>query len=393
MKRVVVLMINQPGKATAIATVTIIMLIAGVLLRQGSSRVDNSVAIVALSRGDIEKTVLATGTLKPSLQVNVGAQVNGQLTKVHVRQGERVHKGQLLAEIDSTLQLSELRKSQAEMARAEAQKKSAEVTLRQYQLELNRQWHLGREGAGTRSTLEQAEAKVATQKAQIEVNQAEIVQAQMSLETAQANLDYTRIGAPIDGVVLGIVTQEGQTIVSSQSAPTILVLADVNTMSVHTRISETDILKVKVGQPLWFYVLADPHQRYDSQMQVIQDAPMQALQDSNGDGSSEDHPSAVYYNGMFNIANPRGVLRTSMTAQVFIVIEQAKHALRLPVAALGPRQGERRHLVQVVKDGRTEPRLIKVGINDRQFVEVLEGLQDGERVMTSAEAAAENEHG
>ncbi|KAA8730596.1 efflux RND transporter periplasmic adaptor subunit [Ewingella americana] len=375
------------------ACVAMLMLLAGVVVQQSSSTDQGPVEFVTVSRGDIEKTVLATGTLKPSLQVNVGAQVNGQLTKVHVRQGDQVQKGQLLAEIDPTLQLSELRKSQAELASAEAQKRSAVVTLRQFQLELNRQLRLDRDHAGTKSILEQAQARVATQKAQIEVNQAEIVRAQMSLETAQANLGFTRIGAPIDGVVLGIVTQEGQTIVSSQSAPTILVLADVSTMSVHTRISEADILKVKVGQPLWFHVLAEPQRRYDSQMQAIQDAPTQALQDNNGDNSSQDQPSAVYYNGMFNIANPQGVLRTSMTAQVFVVVEQAKSALLLPVAALGAEQGENRYQVQVLKQGRAESRLIKVGINDRQFVEVLEGLQEGEQVMVTAVASAEFEHG
>lgn len=383
----------KPSKTMAAACVAILMLLAGVVVKQSSSTDQGPVEFVTVSRGDIEKTVLATGTLKPSLQVNVGAQVNGQLTKVHVRQGDQVQKGQLLAEIDPTLQLSELRKSQAELASAEAQKRSAVVTLRQFQLELNRQLRLDRDSAGTKSILEQAQARVATQKAQIEVNQAEIVRAQMSLETAQANLGFTRIGAPIDGVVLGIVTQEGQTIVSSQSAPTILVLADVSTMSVHTRISEADILKVKVGQPLWFHVLAEPQRRYDSQMQAIQDAPTQALQDNNGDNSSQDQPSAVYYNGMFNIANPQGVLRTSMTAQVFVVVEQAKSALLLPVAALGAEQGENRYQVQVLKQGRAEPRLIKVGINDRQFVEVLEGLQEGEQVMVTAVASAEFEHG
>jgi len=383
----------KPSKTMAAACVAILMLLAGVVVKQSSSTDQGPVEFVTVSRGDIEKTVLATGTLKPSLQVNVGAQVNGQLTKVHVRQGDQVQKGQLLAEIDPTLQLSELRKSQAELASAEAQKRSAVVTLRQFQLELNRQLRLDRDHAGTKSILEQAQARVATQKAQIEVNQAEIVRAQMSLETAQANLGFTRIGAPIDGVVLGIVTQEGQTIVSSQSAPTILVLADVSTMSVHTRISEADILKVKVGQPLWFHVLAEPQRRYDSQMQAIQDAPTQALQDNNGDNSSQDQPSAVYYNGMFNIANPQGVLRTSMTAQVFVVVEQAKSALLLPVAALGAEQGENRYQVQVLKQGRAEPRLIKVGINDRQFVEVLEGLKEGEQVMVTAVASAEFEHG
>jgi membrane fusion protein, macrolide-specific efflux system len=334
----------------------------------------------AIGRGDIEKTVLATGILKPSVQVNVGAQVNGQLKKLYVRAGDRVTKGQLLAEIDPTLQQSELRKSEAELDSAVAQKQASLYTLTQYQLELKRQLQLDRDGSGTKSNLEQAQAKVDTQKAQIKVNEAQIVQAQMALETAKANLGYTRILAPVDGQVLGIVTKEGQTVVSSQTAPTILVLANVDTMTVQTRISETDILRVHPGQPLWFYVVADPKHRYQSVMGTLQDAPNDALQDESA-SSQTQQPSAVYYNGVFSVPNPDHLLRTSMTAQVFIVTEQAKNVLRLPVMALGQPLGDDRYQVQVVNGDKTEQRVIRAGINDRQFVEVKDGLREGERVV------------
>ncbi|XAG06657.1 efflux RND transporter periplasmic adaptor subunit [Pantoea sp. RSPAM1] len=334
----------------------------------------------AIDRGDIEKTVLATGILKPSVQVNVGAQVNGQLKKLYVRAGDRVTKGQLLAEIDPTLQQSELRKSEAELDSAIAQKQASLFNLTQYQLELKRQRQMDRDGAGTKSSLEQAQARVDTQKAQIKVNEAQIVQAQMALETAKANLGYTRILAPMDGQVLGIVTKEGQTVVSSQTAPTILVLANVDTMTVQTRISETDILKVHPGQPLTFYVVADPNHRYQSVMGTLQDAPDDALQDE-GTRAQPQQSSAVYYNGVFSIPNPDHLLRTAMTAQVFIVTEQAKNVLRLPVMALGQPLNDDLYVVQVVNGKTTEKRLVRVGINDRQFVEVKEGLSEGEHVV------------
>ena len=365
----------------ALATLVLILLVAGaVALYVRVSSTAAPQASVVIERGDIEKTVLATGILKPSVQVNVGAQVNGQLKKLYVNAGDRVTKGQLLAEIDPTLQESELRKSEAALVSAVAQKEAAQFTLIQYQLELKRQLRMDRDGSGTKSNLEDAQTKVDTQKAQIKVNQSQIIQAQMALETAKANLGYTRILAPVDGQVLGIVTKEGQTVVSSQTAPTILVLANVDTMTVQTRISETDILKVRPGQPLWFYVVADPKRRYQSVMGILQDAPNEALQGDNTRAQSQQS-SAVYYNGVFSVPNPEHLLRTSMTAQVFIVTEQAKNVLRLPMMALGQPQGRDSYYVQVIKGDAIEKRLIQVGINDRQFVEVKEGLSEGEHVV------------
>ena len=158
-----------------LAALLAILLIGGVLgaSSQLSGRAE-PVAVYVVDRGDIEKTVLATGILKPSVQVNVGAQVNGQLKKLYVRAGDRVTQGQLLAEIDPTLQQSELRKSEAALESAVAQKQASQFTLTQYQLELKRQLRMDRDGSGTKSNLEEAQARVDTQKAQVRVNMAQI---------------------------------------------------------------------------------------------------------------------------------------------------------------------------------------------------------------------------
>lgn len=345
-----------------------------------------------VDRGDIEKSVLATGILKPARQVNVGAQVNGQLKKLYVKPGDRVAQGQLLAEIDPTLQLNELRKSQAELRSAQAQKLASQAQLKQYQLELARQRALARDRAGVPSDLEKAQAQHDAQLAQLKVNESQIVQAEVAQETARANLAFTRITAPIDGEVLGIVTQEGQTIVSSQSAPTILVMADVDTMMVHTRISENDILQVRAGQPLWFYVAADPRRRYEGVMGAIQQAPAEALEADPLGRNSSQQTAAVYYNGVFAVANGERRLRTAMTAQVFIITERATGVVRLPMAALGEALDGERYQIRVLEGQRVVARSVRIGKRDRRYAEVLEGVRVGEQVLLEHQPDTEGEH-
>ncbi|WP_447854742.1 efflux RND transporter periplasmic adaptor subunit [Enterobacter mori] len=343
--------------------------------------------VETIGTGDIEKVVLVTGILKPAVQVNVGAQVNGQLRKLYVRQGERVKKGQLLAEIDPTLQESELRNTKAQLASARAQKLSAQATLLRYRQELDRQRMMQRDGSGVRSEFEQARSQYAVQIQQIEVSEAQIAQAEMAVKTAQANLSYTRIVAPVDGEVLGIVTREGQTIVSSQTAPTILVLADLDTMQVQTRISEADVQKIHPGQPLSFYVIANPDKRYASTMGYVQPAPQDAIEASGERGmGGNPQAAAVYYTGTFEVPNGGRELKTSMTAQVFIQIARASNVLRVPVAALGQAQDGDRYTITTVEDGKTQSRTIRIGINDRQYAEVLEGLQAGDQVVLAQDA-------
>ncbi|MGL4682030.1 MAG: efflux RND transporter periplasmic adaptor subunit, partial [Hafnia alvei] len=346
-----------------------IILLAAIGLSRGFSAPE-PVITEQVDRGDIEKVVLATGTLKPSMQVNVGAQVNGQLRKLYVRQGDKVEKGQLLAEIDPTLQESDLSNATAQLASAKAQKLASQAMLVRYRQELNRQQAMMRDGSGVRSDVEQAQAQYDAQRQQVEMNDAQIVQAEMVVKTANANLSYTRIIAPISGEVLGIVTNEGQTIVSSQTAPTILVLAVLDKMLVQTRISEADIQKIQPGQPLWFYVIANPEKRYTSRMGFVQPAPQEALEEqANGNSAASQQANAVYYNGTFAVDNAQRELKTSMTAQVFVRVAEAKNVLRVPVSTLGRALSTDSYLITVLENGKPQQRKIRIGINDRQFAQ------------------------
>lgn len=366
-----------------IAVVLLSAAITGVVwTTMASSSGQGALPLETIGTGDIEKVVLVTGTLKPAVQVNVGAQVNGQLRKLYVRQGDKVQKGQLLAEIDPTIQESDLNNTRAQLASAKAQKLSAQATLLHDRQELNRQSMMMRDGSGVRSEYEQAKAQYDAQVQQIAVSDAQIVQAEMAVKTAEANLSYTRIVAPIDGEVLGIVTREGQTIVSSQTAPTILVLADLDTMQVQTRISEADVQKIHPGQSLSFYVIANPDKRYTSTMGFVQPAPQEALEATGESGMGNNQQAmAVYYTGTFEVPNIERELKTSMTAQVFIQIAQAKNVLRVPVAALGQALDTERYTITTVENGKTHTRTIRIGINDRQYAEVLEGLKAGDSVV------------
>ena len=325
--------------------------------------------LAKITRGDIQTTVITTGTLKPIRQVSIGAQVNGQLKKLYVHQGDRVNKGQLLAEIDPILQQNELRKSEAEL-----------VLLKQYQLALRRQKVMLREGSGVASDLEEAQSLFDSQLEQLEMNKAQIVQSEMAVETARANVGYTRLVAPIEGEVLGVVTQEGQTIVSSQTAPTIMVLADLSVMHIQTRISEADILKVKSGQPLSFYVLAQPSRLYTSVMGEIQNAPDGVLNNTNEISNNSQQSLAIYYSGVFEITNTERLLKTSMTAQVSIVVNDVKNVLRIPLSALQERDAQGRYYVTLIDGKQRISREVEIGAHNNVFAEVKSGLVEGQSV-------------
>jgi macrolide-specific efflux system membrane fusion protein len=366
---------NKTARLTLIICAVMLVALGLWLLLRSDDAVPAPVT-TTVERGDIHEYVLATGILKPASQISVGAQVTGQVKKLYVSQGETVKKGQVLAEIDPTLQKNDLLKAQSQLASARAQLRSDQAQLEEARLALKRQRRLMRDRAGVQSDLEQAESQSTVRLEQTRTDEAQIKEAQITVDTALANLSYTRIVAPVDGEILGIVTHEGQTVVSTQTAPTILVMADLSHMRVEMRISEIDILKVKPGLPLWFSVIAEPDVRYDGVMGATQSAPTDALQENNSNGSAQNGPqqNAVYYTGEFQVDNAQRRLKTWMTAQVFIEIASAQNVLKIPLAALG-RQKDNHYQVVVKSASGWQTRWIEAGLDDRHFIEVRSGLR------------------
>ncbi|WP_118133632.1 efflux RND transporter periplasmic adaptor subunit [Oceanicella sp. SM1341] len=342
------------------------------------------------TRGSLEQTVLASGTLKPVKLVAVGAQVSGQITALDVALGDEVKEGDLVAEIDSVTQENDLRTAQAQLANVRAQKAEAEATLRLAQTTLARQRKMVQARTGSQADLDTAEADVATTEAQIDALDAQIEEAEVGVSTAQANLAYTRITAPMDGTVLAVVSQQGQTVNAAQSTPTIIVLGQLDTMTVRAEISEADIVNVHPGQPVYFTVLGDPGTRYDATLQSIEPAPESITSDSaitsssSTSSSSSSSSSAIYYNGIFDVPNPEGRLRTYMTAEVHIVLGAADDAVLVPSSALSGSQASGYTLRVQGPGGAIETREVEVGLNNKIRAEITSGLEEGERVVTSA---------
>lgn len=347
----------------------------------------DAVVTAPVTRGDIRETVLATGILKPSRLVAVGAQVSGRLTALKVALGERVEEGGLIAEIDSVNQQNDLRIAEAVLANVRAQRNEKRATLRQAELELARQKKMVAQNAVSQATYEAAEAAVATTRAQIEALEAQIAEAEVAVEVARVNLGYTRITAPIDGTVLAIVTQEGQTVNASQQAPTIVVLGDIEVMTVRAEISEADIVEVQPGQPVSFAILGEPDRRYEVTLAAIEPAPESITGDSSitassssGSGSTSASSEAIYYIGTFDVPNPDARLRTYMTAEVEIVTDEVRGVLKIPAAAL--RGGRDNYSVSVVDAaGAVGLRPVEIGLNNKVAAEVRSGLGEGERVV------------
>jgi macrolide-specific efflux system membrane fusion protein len=329
---------------------------------------------------DIEEKVLASGTLNAFKTVEVGAQVSGQLKKLHVSLGDQVRKGDLLAEIDPVLQMNALKEAEAQVDNLKAQKRSKQALLNQYELAYQRQKQLVAGDAAARADLENARAQVESTRSDIAALEAQIRKARIAVDSANANLGYTRIIAPMDGVVISIVTEEGQTVVSSQAATTILKLANLDTMTVKAEISEADIMRVKPGQKVYFTTLGDGDTRHYGRLRTTEPGP-KSSSSTTGTTSSATSSTAVYYNGLFEVPNPDRKLRVEMTAQVSIVLNEAKQALCIPASALGEKGKDGRYPVRVVRDNQPESRMIRIGIKNNVQAQVLDGLKAGDKVI------------
>ncbi|MCO5784992.1 efflux RND transporter periplasmic adaptor subunit [Pseudomonas sp. G11-1] len=334
-----------------------------------------------VERGDIEDSVTALGTLEPLNYVDVGTQVSGQLEKLHVEEGEQVEEGQLLAEIDATIYLAKVEATEAQLENLQAQLADREATQVLARLQAKRQRNLIKLDATSQESVEQADATLRSATAQIAALKAQIRQLESQLKEARADLSYTRIYAPMTGTVVDQLANQGQTLNANQTAPIIVQIADLSTMTVRTQVSEADITQLQVGMPVWFTTLGQPDVRREGVLRQILPTP-------------EIVNNVVLFNALFDVPNPDGKLLPQMSAQVFFVKAAADNVLTIPVSALKPverRPGagaDQRYRVQVLENGEPQPRVISVGTMTRVSAEVLEGLEEGDEIVIAGGSSA-----
>ncbi|QLL11459.1 efflux RND transporter periplasmic adaptor subunit [Pseudomonas chlororaphis] len=377
---------RHPRRAllVTLCLIPIIALAAWQILPPGRDQL----ATVQVSRGTIESSVTALGTLQPRRYVDVGAQASGQIRKIHVEAGDPVKEGQLLVEIDPATQQAKLDASRFSIenlqAQLQEQRAQNELARQKYQ----RQQNLAAGGATRDEDVQTARAELKATQARIDMIQAQIRQAQASLRSDQAELGYTRIYAPMSGTVVAVDAREGQTLNAQQQTPLILRIARLSPMTVWAEVSEADIGHVKPGMSAYFTTLSGGARRWTSTVRQILPIPPKPLNESSqGSGSPNSSSKSgsgrvVLYTVLLDVDNADNALMAEMTAQVFFVAERAQDVLTAPIAAL---QGSAESGVQLArvaaKNGSIEERKVRVGISDRLRIQVLDGLDEGDHLL------------
>ncbi len=277
--------------------------------------------IASVQQGDIEDLVTATGSLQPSDYVDVGAQVSGQLEKIYAEVGSVVKKGDLLAEIDSTVYRATVDARRAALKNLQATLQARQSDLQLAEQQLQRQQNLARDSATSEESLQQSQASLRSARAQVASVQAQIEQAESTLRVDETSLKYSQILAPMDGVVVSISLKQGQTINASQSSPTLLRIADLSTMTVQTQVSEADVTRLRPGMPVYFTTLGSRNRRYQGELRKVEPTPTV-------------NNNVVLYNALFDVKNQQRNLLPQMTAQVFFVAAEAHDTLVVPAGAV-----------------------------------------------------------
>ncbi len=365
------------------------------------------------TRGDLEDTITATGTLQPKDFVDVGTQVSGQLKKVLVDVGAVVEKGQLLAEIDASVYQAKVDGDHAQLLNQQAQLADKRAQLALADLQLKRQLNLAREDATTDDALQSAQATRNSAVAQQDSVRAQMQLTESALRGDQANLGYTKIYAPIAGTVVSQAAKQGQTLNANQQAPIVMRIADLSTMTVEAQVSEADVPKLHVGMDVYFTTLGGDNRRYYGKLRQIPPTPTIVN-------------NVVLYDALFDVDNPNQALMTQMTAQVFFIAASARDAVLVPITALralpaevrtgasgalapgaagaksptAPARTSRasgadprnqfakgRALVSVVgANGKVAVREVKVGVMNRVSAQILSGIEPGETVVIGSRA-------
>lgn len=341
-------------------------------------------SLYVAKRGSVEETVTAQGTLEPKEFVDVGAQVSGQLKKLHVEIGAEVKKGDLLAEIDPDIFLARVEADQASLAAMKAQldQSSAQLELARQRNERNKR--LIAERAVSQEALETSQAEERVAAANYRALQAQIKQAESNLAGTLTNLQYTKIYAPIDGTVVSQTSREGQTLNANQQAPIILQVADLSVMTVRVQVAEADVSRLRAGMKVYFTTLGNMERRWHGTVRQILPSP-------------EIVNDVVLYIILIDVANDDSQLLTGMSTQVFFEIGRARDAVTIPAAALGRHMqkddgdGTKAHMVEVVApNGKVEPRIVQVGLTNRTDAEIRSGLKEGERVRPMIAGSGES---
>lgn len=326
--------------------------------------------------GDIAVEVLATGVVQAIDLVEVGSQTTGQVKALAVELGQTVKKGELIAKIDSTTQQNALQEEQLNFQTLQNQHDIKMLQLEQLQQEFESHQQAYEGKVLARADFLKIKHQLDLAKKEVQGSLLQLKQAQLKIATAKDNLNYTNIKAPIDGTVVAVITQAGQTINASSSSPTIVKLAQMDTVQIKAKFSESDMPKLRVGQSATFYHIGVPNTKRSATLDVLEMSPM-------------SESGAVYYAGLLTVPNLDRQLLMGMTVNVVVATNHKQGVPLVPKLALGESLGDNRYEVLVLTtddkgNQTTSTKTVQIGLSNATHSEVVSGLVAGERVVVSS---------
>ena len=321
-------------------------------------------------RGPLTQAVTATGTLNPVVSVQVGSQVSGNIQKLFADFNSEVKAGELVAQIDPAL-------FQATVTQAEGDLSSAQAALELARANAGRTQSLVAKQTSAQADLDLAMANRHQAEANVKIKQG-------ALDKARADLEHCAIKSPVDGVVISRNVDVGQTVAASLQAPIIFAIAnDLTKMQIDTNVAESDVGVVAIDQDVDFTVDAFPSRTFLGKVVQVRNAPITVQ-------------NVVTYDTVIGVSNPQLKLKPGMTANVAIKIAHRDNVLQIKNAALRYRPPDTtpaetrstspvsgRRTVYLLNGNQPKPVQIKTGIGDGIVTEVLEGLKEGDRVITA----------
>lgn len=331
-----------------------------------------------VSRRNLEKVVNATGEVRAIELVTVGAQVSGKIEKIYVSVGQNVKEGDMIAQIESTTQQNDVDMYKARLNSYQAQLEAAQTTLKVMEKQFTRTQKLYAQKAASTEDLENAEDSYQSSKSKVAELEASLKETEISLSTAEKNLGYTKITAPLDGTVVSVPVKPGQTINANMNTPTIVQIADLSQMEILIEISEGDIGYVKPGNKVTYSTLTELDKIYETTLNSI-DPGLTLL--TNGEYTEVvASGEAIYYYGRLVVPNEDNQLRIGMTVQNVIYVDEAEDVLSVPATAVKG-HGEDKYVEILTPDNMVERRAVVTGVSDGLNVEIEKGVAEGDKVI------------
>lgn len=335
---------------------------------------------ITVQRGNITEVVKATGEVYATELVSVGAQVSGQVQKLYIKLGQEVEKGDLIAEIDSKTQLDKLNTAKAEIESSKADLAARKMALETSKKNYQRKLKLFQQDAGSKEELELAENQLKQDQSSVESTQFRLKRLQIDVNTAQTELGYTQIRSPLTGTVVSLPIEAGQTINFAQTTPLIAMIANLDKMEIRMQIAEGDYTKLKPNMGVRFSTLANPNVKHKGYVRSI-DPALVTLTKGTYNEKGENANSAVYYYARMIVENTERVLSIGMTTQNDIVVNEKNNIITVPKTAIYDNDGEVSVSIYT-KDKKIQNRKIKTGISDFNQIEVVQGLKEGEKILS-----------